>query len=87
MATLLRTLIRSLTGQWGGTRITKESKGPKNARGFVFSLGKKNPNGIKGPQEMKNDNSYVILIWSAAKLSRDNGVGFRGGNREGGNAE
>lgn len=43
MATLLRTLIRSLTGRWGGTRITKESEGPKNARGFVFSLGKISP--------------------------------------------
>lgn len=43
MATLLKTLIRSLTGQWGGIRITKESKGPRNAMGFVFSLGKINP--------------------------------------------
>jgi hypothetical protein len=50
MATPLKTRIRSLTG--GKIRIIKDSKGQKNAIGFVFSLRKYKPQmGSKGPKK------------------------------------
>lgn len=51
MAVPLKTLMRSLRGG-GGVRITKDSKGQKNAMGFVFSLRKKKTQmGSKGPRK------------------------------------